>query len=116
MTKDPCGMAGIKLTVGGCRGSTEGAGAGKGTGSGMGSGTAVVVAATFCTSEGVVQVSATEDGMPESALSSSIGISRRGDGDADWMWEGPAARAGVICLLSGTSQKVSSIWIRPRKD
>ena len=112
MTEDPCGVAGIKLTVGGRGGSTEGAGAGKGTGSG----TAAIVAATSCTSEGVVQVSATEDGTPESALSSSIGISRRRDRDADWMWEGPAAGAGVICLLSGTSQKVSSIRIQPRKD
>ena len=112
MTEDPCGVAGIKLTVGGCGGSTEGAGAGKGTGSGM----AAVVAATSCTSEGIVRVSATEDGTPELASSSSIGISRRGDGNADRMWEGPAAGAGVICLLSGTSRKVSSIRIRPRKD
>ena len=112
MTEDPCGVAGIKLTVGGRRGSTEGAEAGKGTGSG----TAAIVAATSCTSEGVVQVSATEDGMPKSALSSSIGISRRGNRDVDQMWEGPAAGAGVICLLSGMSRKMSSIQIRPRKD
>jgi len=115
---DPCSVAGIRVTVGGCRGLTEdraGAGLGTGTGTATDSETGVRVNPTS-TSEGIVQVFATEeDGTPESG-SSSIGNSRRGEGAADWVWEGPAAGAGVRCLLSGTSWKVSLIQIRPRKD
>ncbi len=98
----PCGVAGIRFTVGGHRGLTEeGAGAGAGTGTAANSETDVAASPTFWTSEGVIQVSVTEeDGMPELASSLSIGNLRRREEDVDWVWERPAARAGLMCLLS----------------
>ena len=114
---DPCGVAGITLSVGRCGGSTEeGAGAGSGTGTAADSERKVGAGPTSWTSEGVVRVLTDEAGTPESGSSSSIGNSRRGEGDADRVWEGPAAGAGVSCLLSGTSRKLSSIRMRLRKD